>query len=217
MISRILRSGVFFLCCLLMTTNSNSLVMMDVATNPEHKKELLQDLQRATGLWLDVRKDFIRELPFMMPWIPFAFFSSPDFSPTARYLLLGALQSETVYRVRTGADTRLGSSGSRIDLNFEQLKSVTYRDVPRQAFGAGIIFLHELAHSHAGLIDPNLSQGKENPDIKGPTVEFINRIQRELGLPPRLHYFPKKIAGKRDLFCIYFGNVERVELDAKIF
>jgi hypothetical protein len=48
-------------------------------------------------------------------------------------------------------------------------------------------------------------------------VEFINRIQKELGLPERLHYFPKKLPGRSDVFCIYFGNTQRVEIDAKLF
>jgi hypothetical protein len=209
--------GFFFLIFLLITSTSSSLVMIDGASNPAHKKELLEDLRNATGLCMDLKKDFVREGIIPLNLIPFTLLSGKKWSPTARFLLLGALHSNSVYRVRTFDDRKLGRAGAGIDLNFNDLKSVTYRNVPREAFGAGIIFLHELAHSHRGLVDPDLLEGKSNPEVKGPTVEFINKIQRELGLPERLHYFPKKIPGRNDVFCIYFGNAERVELDSKLF
>ena len=209
--------SLFLLICLLITSTSNSLVMMETTANPAHKQELLHDLQRATGLWLDVRKDFVRENPVAFNLIPFSLLTTKKWSLTARFLLLGALRSNSVYRVHTFRDRKLGSSGAGIDLNLNDLKSVTYRNVPREAFGAGLIFLHELAHSHRGLVDPDLLEGRSNPEVKGPTVEYINKIQRELGLPERLHYFPKKIPGRSDVLCIYFGTVERVELDPKLF
>jgi hypothetical protein len=53
--------------------------------------------------------------------------------------------------------------------------------------------------------------------VQGQTVEFINQIQRELGLPERLHYFPKKLTGHDNVYCIYFGNAERVEMKAELF
>ncbi|MCI0605120.1 hypothetical protein L0156_19215 [bacterium] len=209
--------SLYLLICLLITSTSNSLVMMETTAKPEHKKELLQDLQSATGLWLDVRKNFVRENTVPFNLIPFSLLNTKRWSLTARFLLLGALRSNSVYRVRTFRDRKLGSAGSGIDLNINDLKRVTYRSVPREAFGAGLIFLHELAHSHRGLVDPDLLEGRSNPEVKGPTVEYINKIQRELGLPERLHYFPKKIAGRNDVLCIYFGTVERVELDPKLF
>ena len=205
------------LICLLITSTSNSLVMIETAANPQHKKELLSDLQSATGLWLDLKKDFVRETTVPFDLIPFSLLSNKKWSLTARFLLLGALRSNSVYRVRTQRDRKLGSSGAGIDLNLNDLKSVTYRNVPREAFGAGLIFLHELAHSHRGLVDPDLLEGRSNPNVKGPTVEYINKIQRELELPERLHYFPKKLRGRNDVLCIYFGTVERVELDSKLF
>src|SRR6185503_7627787 len=119
-------------------------------------------------------------------------------SPTARYLLFGALNSDTVYRVKSTRDTAIGKVRGSIDLNFTDLNHVTFRNVPREAFGPGMIFLHELAHSHRGLVDPGFDQAKLDPDVKGATVEFINRIQKELGLPERLHYFPKKLPGRDD-------------------
>ena len=216
MIVKAIRLKLFFIFFLI-TSNSNSLVMIDSTMNPIHKQEIVKDLQNATGLWLDVRKDFIRELPTSIGWMSFTLSTTRRMSPTARYLLEGALNSESVYRIRANGSATLARSGSGIDLNFDQLGTITYRNVPREAFGAGIILLHELAHIHRGLLDPELAQGKANPDIQGPTVEFINRIQSELGLPERLHYFPKKIAGKSNILCIYFGDVERVEIDARLF
>jgi hypothetical protein len=217
MIARKLRWTFLFLFTLMLASSSSSLVIIEDGAVPEHKEELIRDLQKTSGLWLNIQKGVIRELPFAIPSFPFVPPGGHKASATARHLLLSALQSDVIYRVRSTADARLASVSSSIDLNFDQLRVVTYRDVPREAFGAGIVFLHELAHTHRGLVDPDPEQKKINPDVKGPTVEFINRIQRELGLPERLHYFPKKIAGKNNIFCIYFGEVDRVEIDAKVF
>jgi hypothetical protein len=207
----------WILCLVLsfmITSPCSSLIRIDPATNPQQKTELLSDLHRATGLWLDIKENFLRELAPRIDLLTFG--DSPNYSATAKCFLLGALRNETVYRVSAG-QSKLGNAASRIDLNFNQLKGVTYRDVPREAFGAGMILLHELAHIHRGLTDPNPLQKKENPDVKGATVEFINIIQRELGLPERLHYFAKKLPGRDDVFCIYFGKLQRVELDSSLF
>ena len=213
--SRRFRFGIMMTFCFLLASNSSSLVLLDGDMDDNHKKKLVNDLERATGLWLEIRKDFIREMPNSFRGMPL-FSNGQKTSLTGRFLLQGALQTDTVYRVRTAQNARLGRSGSGIDLNFSQLKRVRLRGVPPQAFGAGIILLHELAHIHRGLLDPNLAESKSNPDVKGQTVEFINVIQRELGLPERLHYFPKKLTGRDDIYCIYFGEVERVEISAKI-
>jgi len=203
---------------LLVAPRSNSLVMMDASSKLEHKDALLHDLRKVTGLPLELEGEFIRVQE--SPVLGLALFSNQTnagWSPTARYLLSGALNSDTVYRIRNSRSTVIGRAGGSIDLNFTDLNQVTYRNVPREAFGAGIIFLHELAHSHRGLIDPNFDQARTDPDVKGATVEYINRIQKELGLPERLHYFPKKLPGRTDVLCIYFGNTQRVEINAKLF
>jgi hypothetical protein len=68
-------------------------------------------------------------------------------------------------------------------------------------------------------MDPTLEELKINPDARGETVEYVNRIERELGLPERLHYFPKKSLERNShSVCIYFGKgSDRIELDADLF
>lgn len=203
---------------LLVAPKSNSLVLIESSNKIEYANSLIQDLQTTTGLGLQLKDDFLRLDPG--PFIGFANilnFLNGSGSPTARYLLLGALNSDTVYRVKSTRDAVLGRAGGSIDLNFADLSHVTFRNVPREAFGPGLVFLHELAHRHRGLVDPSFDEAKLNPDVKGETVEFINRMQRELALPERLHYFPKKLPGRNDVLCIYFGQTQRVEIDAKLF
>jgi hypothetical protein len=203
---------------LLIAPRSNSLVMMDASSKPEHRDALLQDLRKTTGLPLELQGEFVRvQNTPVLGFGSFQNLTETKWSPTARYLLFGALNSETVYRVRSTRDTAIGKVGGSIDLNFADLNHVTFRNVPKEAFGAGMIFLHELAHTHRGLVDPDFDEAKLDPDVKGATVEFINRIQKELGLPERLHYFPKKLPGRNDVLCIYFGITQRVEIDAKLF
>jgi len=205
-----------FLC---VAPKSNSLVMIQPADKLEYANGLIQDLQKTTGLNLQLKDNFLRlEQSPLVGFAKILDFVNGSGSPTARYLLLGALNTDTVYRVKSTRDVVLGRAGGSIDLNFADLNHhVTFRDVPREAFGPGLIFLHELAHRHRGLVDPSFDQAKSNPDVKGETVEFINRMQRELGLPERLHYFPKKLPGRDDVLCIYFGQTQRVEIDAKLF
>ena len=214
---KIFRYTFLVIFCFMLTSSSRSIVILDPDTRAKHKGRLLHDLQKATGLTLIMKEDKVCEVPGGLRQVSFPFSLGQTSSATARYLLLGAMNSDEVYRVGSGRDVRLGRSGSKIDLNFDQLKALNFRGVPRLAFGPGIIFLHELAHIHRGLIDPGLEQSKLDPEIKGQTVEFINIIQRELGLPERLHYFPKKLTGRDDVYCIYFGEVERVEMSARLF
>ena len=79
---------------------------------------------------------------------------------------------------------------------------------PRESFDAGMIFLHELVHRHLKMKDPTAEEVKRNRHVKGPTVEYVNRIERELGVPERLHYAPMKIRYVREdpKWGIYFGN-----------
>jgi hypothetical protein len=208
----------WLLLFVLIAPRSNSLVMMDASSKLEDQDALLQDLRKTTGLPLELQGEFIRvQSAPLFGFGSFINLSETKCSPTARYLLFGALNSETVYRVKSTRETAIGKARGSIDLNFTDLNHVTFRNVPREAFGPGLIFLHELAHTHKGLVDPNFEEAKVDPDVKGATVEFINRIQKELGLPERLHYFPKKLPGRSDVFCIYFGNTQRVEIDAKLF
>lgn len=188
-------------------------------------RDLVEDLEQITALQLYVERGYLRaesrEIGSAMNQPTLATHNGRKYSQTARNLLLSALRSDNVYRVRGAKEAdfgRVDRHGS-IELDFVDLQNITFRDVPHQTFNPGMIFLHELVHLHLGLLDPNPEEIKNNPLAKGDTVEYVNRIERELGLPERLHYFPKKSLDKRsNALCIYFGKgSDRIELDADLF
>lgn len=194
-------------------------------------RNLVEDLERITGLSLYIENGYLRVAQpgsfvvsangitdVLQPAIRM---QGKKWSSTAKGLLLSAIDSQSVYRVRGSRAPDLGRvyrNGS-IELDFMDLRNVTFRDVPHETFNAGMVFLHELVHSHLGLLDPTLDELKMNPDARGATVEYVNRIERELGLPERLHYFPKKSLDPHNRsVCIYFGKgSDRIELDANLF
>jgi hypothetical protein len=193
-------------------------------------RDLIENLETITGLHLYIEKGYLRVKPLdsMFSWNPLFVMIHDTFLPTdqkwsttARSLLLSAIKSDNVYRVRGAREADFGRvyRGGSIELDFTDLKDITFRDVPRETFNAGMIFLHELVHRHLGLLDPSPDEVKDNPDVRGDTVEYVNKIEGELGLPERLHYFPKRSLDKRNsAFCIYFGRgSDRIELDEDLF
>ncbi len=190
-----------------------------------HLRDLVEDLEAITALQLYIERGFLRaEFQEIAPVTKepiTAIQSGRKYSQTARNLLVSALKSENVYRVRGAKEADFGRVDRRgsIELDFVDLQNITFRDVPHQTFNPGMIFLHELVHLHLGLLDPTPEEIKNNPLARGDTVEYVNRIERELGLPERLHYFPKKSLNKRsNVLCIYFGKgSDRIELDTDLF
>jgi hypothetical protein len=193
-------------------------------------RNLVEDLERITALDLYVEKGYLRansQQPLTVAGPMFASVmdalhpTGRKWSATARDLLLSAIKSPNIYRVRGSREADFGRvfRGGRIELDFEDLSYITFRDVPRETFDPAMIFLHELVHRHLGLLDPSVEELKMDPDIRGGTVEYVNRIERELGLPERLHYFPKKSLDKRNTrLCIYFGKgSDRIEIDPDLF
>jgi hypothetical protein len=173
---------------------------------------LIRDLERITGLQLYVQRGYIRVGSQT---------NNGKGSETARNLFLDALQSTNVYKIRVDRDANLGRvfQGDLIELDFMDQKYLRFRGVPPEVFNTSMIFFHELVHRHLALPDPNLSEILNDRNVKGKTVEYMNRIERELNLPERAHYFPRKnpVPGSNG-FCIFFGNDgRRIEIDSEIF
>jgi hypothetical protein len=191
--------------------------------------ELIHSLERITGLELQVSDNFLRlkappQTPLLYAAITLEYAvrkavrTDSKYSPTARELLLNAMRSTFVYRVRENSEAALGRVNSLdvIELDFRDFGGIIYRDVPKEAFDVGMIFFHELVHRHLNLTDPTRDQIKKDQFAKGDTVKFVNRIERELGLPERRHYAPVKIRLIRDdpKWGIYFGKQpDRIEID----
>ncbi|HSE42404.1 MAG TPA: hypothetical protein VLH08_16685, partial [Acidobacteriota bacterium] len=139
-------------------------------------------------------------------------------SSTAKDMLLSAMRDTSVYKVRENRGAALGrvSLNDYIELDFTDLRQIVYRDLPREAFDIGMIFLHELAHRHLKLKDPSKEEIKNYSLVKGDTVSLINMIERELKLPQRRHYAPvqiRRMTGEIK-WGIYYGNgTDRVELN----
>ncbi len=142
-------------------------------------------------------------------------------SSTAKDLLLGAIRSSNVYKVRQNRAAVFGRvSGDSIELDVSDFGEIIYNDVPHEVFDIGMVFLHELAHRHLKLSDPGKEEIKMDSFVKGEAVSFINRIEHELGLPERRHYAAVKIrhihGDRRPHWGVYFGNgSNRIELDPR--
>ncbi|HSE42314.1 MAG TPA: hypothetical protein VLH08_16230 [Acidobacteriota bacterium] len=176
---------------------------------------LMSDLQRITGLMLHVEKGYVRVQPDSLKD------QNTPSSETARVLFLDALRSTNVYKIRIDRGANLGRvlKGDLIELDFLDQKYLRFRGVPPEVFNTSMIFFHELVHRHLALPDPTIDEIRLNRNARGKTVEYMNRIERELHLPERLHYFPRKnpVPGSNG-FCIYFGTEgKRIEIDAEIF
>src|SRR5689334_5838452 len=94
---------------LIVAPKSNSLVIIEPSEKIEYAAGLIQELQKTIDLGLQMKDDFLRLE--QGPFIGFADILNlvnSSGSPTARYLLLGALNSGTVYRVKSTRDRVLG-------------------------------------------------------------------------------------------------------------
>ena len=54
----------------------------------------------------------------------------------------------------------------------------------------GLTLFHELSHSFDGTLDPPRS----SPNARGPAVDFVNTIRKQLGLPLRGIYHPQRLS-----------------------
>jgi hypothetical protein len=210
---------------------SATVIPVQSTTVPSRSSQLLQSLERITCLKLEIINSYIRvkeaeKLPLLYASLtgPYQVESSthPDrrCSSTAKELLLSALRSSNVYKVRENKQAAFGrvADGDSIELDFTDFGEIIFKDVPREAFDIGMIFLHELAHRHLMLTDPKRDEIKKDNFVKGETVSFVNRIERELGFPERRHYAPVKIRyiGQSPHWGVYYGlGTDRIELDPR--
>ena len=70
-------------------------------------------------------------------------------------------------------------------------KNMKMAGLNSEAMGLGSNFLHELGHAHGCLPDPpeagtpGVPAALDAKHLTGPTVDFVNQIHRERGLPER--------------------------------
>jgi hypothetical protein len=210
---------------------STDVIPVQSTTTSSRSSQLLQSLERITCLQLEINNSYIRvkeaeKLPLLYasltgPYqVETPIHSDRRCSSTGKDLLVSAIRSSNVYKVRENKQAAFGrvAAGDSIELDFSDFGDIVYRDVPREAFDIGMIFLHELAHRHLSLTDPRKDEIKKDSFVKGETVTFINRIENELGLPERRHYAPVKIRyiGEAPHWGVYYGHgSDRIEFDPR--
>jgi RHS repeat-associated protein len=108
-------------------------------------------------------------------------------SGTATDFLNQMIGATEVYSVNSfnGTNILFGGTptGSReIRLDFSDFAHLDYGKVNPATFNTATTLVHELAHAALGLKDPPVDR---RSDEIGPTVEFVNQIRTERGLPTR--------------------------------
>jgi len=119
-------------------------------------------------------------------------------SEAARELLQDRIDSSDVINIHgveheslvTLGETRLMSGAWETLLDFGDIASLDYGSTPPATFNSGMIALHELFHTK-GLEDPPVGS-----EAMGQVVEAVNKIRGQLGLPPRLSYWPAPSPGR---------------------
>jgi len=199
-------------------TVSARILMPENAGN--YNQQLISSLFRIQGIRLEIRNGYLTSPAFMTElsssWnplsltIPVSYNGTVRYSSAARRLLFEAIESPNTYKVKATGAVPLGKAGRQfrlMELNFSDISGIVYRGIPRAAFDSGMIFLHELVHLYLGLSDPTIEQAKQDPYVKGKTVEFMNKIENQLGVPERRHYYPIPISrNTRPRYSIFFGK-----------
>lgn len=115
-------------------------------------------------------------------------------SATARSDIEAAVGAQkTYYGIgrNDSASVNMGKEvGVHIYLDFSDIARIDTGKNPSGTFNGGIIFIHELKHAQ-GLKDPSSFILRKFPDKRGDTVDHMNRIRKELGLPAREQYTTK--------------------------
>jgi len=123
-------------------------------------------------------------------------------SPTARALLLKAMQTVTIFledysrsfsvafaaiqrRAVSHPDSGRSIPIFSLRLDFEDFRYLTGHPEALEAFDMGFVLLHELGHAVEGRSDPSDRRGTVEP---GECEALVNEVRRELGLPLRAHY-----------------------------
>lgn len=116
-------------------------------------------------------------------------------SATATQFLDDAISSTNAYTVNARNNNRsvnlMNVIGNDINVDFADFKNMKMSGLNAEAMGLGSNLLHELGHAHGGLLDPpaagtpGVPASLDAKHITGPTVDFVNQIHRERGLPLR--------------------------------
>ncbi len=154
----------------------------------EQKTELVEQLREKTGLDLSLTDEGSLVSGGALTGAD----GSSQGSALAADFVSDAINSSTVFSAlpRNGSTaTNMGKSvGNLIFLDYGDIAKINYGNNSPATFDAGMIFLHELAHSFLGLKDPPRSLTSRYPSAKGPTVVKMNKIRKQLGLEMRGQY-----------------------------
>lgn len=95
--------------------------------------------------------------------------------------------------------------GPHLYLDFADTGKIDAGPNSAATFNAGMIFLHELKHAQ-GLKDPSGFLLSKPPDLRGDTVDHVNQVRRELGLPLRQRYITHTDSKGRHIYRLVRGR-----------
>ncbi|MFN0088604.1 MAG: hypothetical protein ACKVX9_24665 [Blastocatellia bacterium] len=144
-------------------------------------------------------------------------------SATAQKLLLDAFRRDQVIELHrrdkssevafmqltpqnTHIDFRTGAQITvyHLEIDFTDFAFLKGDHEARAAFDLGFILLHELTHGVRKIKDNNASQTRP-----GDCADYVNQIQKELGMAVRDHYFPeiRKYGGSISFARLNFSGI----------
>lgn len=150
--------------------------------------EFLKQLERKTGLNLDVKDGFLGAVG------TFTNNQGQQIgSEAARTALEAFIGSEAVFNI-TGVNgdpnvwgAQQGPGELDVTIDMADVSAIQAGGNGRATMDSAIIALHELLHT-VGFVDPGVATLAADPTATGETVDFMNLVRRELGLPQRLQY-----------------------------
>jgi RHS repeat-associated protein len=128
-------------------------------------------------------------------------------SPTATEFLNTVIESPIEFAVQSGDRNRWVRDTKDVELDFS--RTIEYGRVDPRTFNLGSGLVHELFHAVTGLVET--PDGTRNTPVRhdftwtGPTVDFVNDIRRERGLPTRAAYMVQRVGRSGEK--IFFDNV----------
>ena len=166
-----------------MEINMMGLVLSDQSLNRSVTQDILNDLEKQTGLQLSINEEFVLQYakdddgnPIVSKTTDKKGKEVDAGSKTARNLLKNAIDDKRTVEVECGTES--AAKGNKIGINYDQINGHIQGavGVDGNTLGFGMTFLHELHHSPVGgnLPDEIFNYGT------GPVVDRMNQIRSEL-------------------------------------
>jgi hypothetical protein len=211
--------------------NGDSLKVTGLTT--QQREDYVRSLEDMTGLVLSVNDRgmvvIIENKEGDIPLLSAGNMGNSDVSETAKAFVTSAIGFEIAINVQDVTTSkhqeRSQGGGRNLYLDFDQISKFiegTPKTLDNRTMGLGLVGLHELYHTHAGAyfanggkiegMSPQLDTDKIG--AKGPTVTFMNQIERELGgnigVRTQYHTTKNNIGVKQQEYTLH-GQVHHIQ------